>query len=85
MTKNTPDTLPPHIPVFLAQGGADQLVRPQVTRDYMKRLCAAGSKVQWVFMPNVNHGFAARNCASAAVQWMADRFVGTSLPSDCGG
>jgi acetyl esterase/lipase len=85
MTKNTPGTLPPDIPVFLAQGGADELVRPQVTRDYMKRLCAAGSKVQWVFMPTVNHGFAARNSASAAVQWMADRFAGTGPPSDCSG
>jgi acetyl esterase/lipase len=84
MTKNTPGTLPPHIPVFLAQGGADQLVRPQVTHDYMKRLCAAGSKVQWFFMPTVNHGFAARNSALAAVAWMADRFAGTGTPNDCG-
>jgi acetyl esterase/lipase len=85
MTKNTPGTLPPHIPVFLAQGGADELVRPQVTKEYMKRLCAAGSKVQWFFMPSVNHGFAARNSASAAVQWMADRFAGAGPPSDCSG
>ena len=84
MAKNTPGTLPPHVPVFLAQGGADGLVRPQVTRDYMKRLCAAGSKVQWFFMPSVNHGFAARNSAQAAVAWMADRFAGTVPPSDCG-
>jgi len=49
----------------------------------MKRLCAAGSKVQWVFMPTVNHGFAARNSAPAAVQWMADRFAGAGPPSDC--
>jgi acetyl esterase/lipase len=83
ITKNTPDTLPPHIPIFLAQGGADQLVRPEVTQDYMERACAAGSKVKWVFMPTVSHGFAARDSASAAVQWMADRFAGVSPPSDC--
>ncbi len=83
MTKNTPSTLPPHIPVFLAQGGKDGLVRPQVTQSYMKRLCAAGSKVQWFFMPNVNHGFAAHNSASLAVQWMSDRFAGAGPPNDC--
>jgi acetyl esterase/lipase len=83
MTKNAPSTLPSHIPVFLAQGGADELVRPQVTQQYMKRLCAAGSKVQWFFMPTVNHGFAARNSASAAVQWMSDRFAGAGPPNDC--
>jgi acetyl esterase/lipase len=83
MATNTPGTLPPHIPVFLAQGGADELVRPQVTRDYMKRLCTAGSKVRWVLMPSVNHGLAAHNSASAAVAWMADRFAGTGPPNDC--
>jgi acetyl esterase/lipase len=83
MTKNTPGTLPSNLPVFLAQGGADQLVRPQVTQDYMKRLCAAGSKVQWVFMPTVNHGFAARSSAATAVRWMADRFTGIAPPNDC--
>lgn len=83
ITKNTPGTLPPHIPVFLAQGGTDQLVRPQVTQDYMKRLCAAGSKVQWFLMPTANHGFAARDSASAAVRWMADRFAGVAPPNDC--
>ncbi len=83
MTKNAPGVLPSHIPVFLAQGGADQLVRPQVTQQYMKRLCAAGIKVKWVFMPTVGHGFAAHDSASAAVQWIADRFAGTSPPSDC--
>jgi plastocyanin len=58
-------------------------VRPQFTQQYTKRLCAAGSKVQWVFMPTVNHGVAARNSASAAVQWMSDRFSGAGPPSDC--
>jgi acetyl esterase/lipase len=83
MTKNTPGTLPPHIAVFLAQGGADQLVRPQVTHDYMKRLCAAGSKVRWVLMPTVGHGTAGRAAAPSAVQWMDDRFAGTGPSNDC--
>ena len=82
ITKNSPGTLPPYIPVLLAQGGADQLVQPRVTQDYMKRLCAAGSK--WVFIPTVSQGFAADKSASAAVQWMADRFAGSGSPSDCG-
>ena len=34
-------------------------------------------------MPNVNHGFAGRDSASAAVGWMADRFAGRTAPSDC--
>jgi acetyl esterase/lipase len=83
MATNSPGTLPPRVPVFLAQGGDDQLVRPQVTQNYMKRLCRAGSKVQMVVLPNANHGFIARDSAQAAVQWMADRFAGLPAPSDC--
>ena len=81
--ENTPGVLPGGIPIFLAQGTDDKLVRPEVTRDYMGRLCRGGSKVQMVLLPGIDHGFAARNSASAAVDWMADRFAGASAPSDC--
>lgn len=84
LVKNTPGTLPPSIPVFLAQGATDGLVRPQVTQDYMQRLCKAGSKVRLMMMPNVGHGFAGRDSADAAVAWMSDRFSGNAAPNDCG-
>jgi acetyl esterase/lipase len=83
MASNTPGTLPPRIPVFLAQGGADELVRPQVTQNYMKRLCGAGSKVRMDLMPDANHGFIARDSVAAAVDWMTDRFAGRAAPDDC--
>jgi hypothetical protein len=34
-------------------------------------------------MPGVNHGFAARDSANAAVIWMGERFAGNPAPSDC--
>jgi acetyl esterase/lipase len=80
---NTPGPLPPQIPLFLAQGGADELVRPQVTQDYMTRQCRAGGKVQMLLLPKANHGLIARDAAPAAVDWMTDRFVGFPAPSDC--
>jgi acetyl esterase/lipase len=83
MTDNTPGPLPPNIPLFLAQGGADELVRPAVTADYMKRQCHAGGKVQMLTLPTDNHGFIARDAAAAAVEWMTDRFAGFPAPSDC--
>jgi acetyl esterase/lipase len=83
MAKNSPGLLPPRVPLFLAQGGADGLVRPQVTQDYMRRQCAAGGKVRMLFLPAENHGFIARDAAASAVDWMADRFAGVSAPSDC--
>jgi acetyl esterase/lipase len=83
--RNTPGTLPPGIPVFLAQGTADDLVHPAVTQDYMTRLCRAGSKVRMLMLPGVGHGFAGRDSADAAAAWMAERFARTAAPSDCGG
>ena len=85
LVSNTPGTLPPAIPVFLAQGSADGLVRPQVTQNYMQQLCKAGSRVSFLMMPNVSHGFAGRDSANAATAWMADRFAGLAAPSNCGG
>jgi acetyl esterase/lipase len=84
LASNTPGALPPGIPVFLAQGDADQLVRPAVTRAYMRQLCQAGSRVRMVVLPGVGHGFAGRDSAAGAVAWMADRFAAAIPPTDCG-
>jgi acetyl esterase/lipase len=84
MAANTPGTLPPGIPLLLAQGGADGLVRPQVTEDYMRRQCAAGSRVQMVFLKDANHGVIAHDAAPTAVEWINGRFAGAPAPSDCG-
>ena len=85
LVKNTPGLLPRTLPVFLAQGSSDGLVRPQVTLDYYRRLCAAGTRVRMLVMPGVSHGFAGRDSAKNALAWMADRFKGLQAPSDCGG
>jgi acetyl esterase/lipase len=82
--RNSAGSLARRIPVFLAQGEADELVRPAVTREYMERLCSAGSKVRMLLMPGVGHGFAGRESADAAVDWIADRFAGYAPPDDCG-
>jgi acetyl esterase/lipase len=83
MADNSPGLLPPRLPLFLAQGGADELVRPQVTADYEKRQCLAGGKVRMIVLPGANHGFIARDTAASAVEWMTDRFAGSAAPSDC--
>jgi acetyl esterase/lipase len=83
LASNTPGVLPSDLPVFLAQGSADGLVKPDVTRRYMAGLCRAGSKVRMLVLPGVSHGFAAADSADAAVAWMADRFAGKPAPTDC--
>jgi pimeloyl-ACP methyl ester carboxylesterase len=81
--RNSPGTLPTGIPLFLAQGTTDDIVRPDVTRAYMQRLCGAGGKVAMMWVPGVGHGFVARDSADQAVAWMMDRFAGQPVPNDC--
>jgi acetyl esterase/lipase len=83
LEKNSPGVLAPEIPVFLAQGTKDQIIRPAVTRGYMDKLCAAGSKVDLARLPDIGHGRAAQVSALAAVSWIAARFTGEPPPNDC--
>jgi len=80
---NTPGPLPPEIPLFLAQGDADRLVEPAVTRDYFARSCRAGVKAQYFEMPRAGHATAAHDAAHTAVAWIANRFADAPAPSDC--
>lgn len=84
LEKNSAGTLPPALPVFLAQGTVDQIIRPAVTRAYMDRLCKAGSPVRMVVLRNIGHGRAAQASTMAAMNWMTDRFAGKAAPNDCG-
>jgi acetyl esterase/lipase len=83
LLENIPGTLPPDVPVFVAQGDADRLVLPAVTKAYVQRLCHAGSKVQYLSMPGVKHGWAGADSALPAVAWMGDRFAGMPAPDTC--
>lgn len=81
---NTPGTLPARVPVFLAQGTADTVVRPTVTYGYRDQLCRAGSRVQLLQLPGVGHGFVGYRSSSTAIEWISDRFAGVPAPSNCG-
>jgi pimeloyl-ACP methyl ester carboxylesterase len=83
LAQNSPGTLPAEIPVFLAQGTDDVIIRPKVTQDYAAALCGAGSKVRIFSMPNIGHSRAAQASTQAVLDWMSDRFAGKDAPNDC--
>ncbi len=56
--------------MFIAQGTGDVTVNPQITVDFAKQLCAAGTPVTIKLLKNVSHSFAAEKSAYAAVMWM---------------
>lgn len=83
LRRNTVGTLPPSLPVFLAQGTADATVDPDVTLAYMKRLCAGGSRVDLLELQDVGHALVAAEASRPMVDWMAGRFAGAPAPDDC--
>lgn len=83
LAENIPGTLPRDVPVFVAQGGADRLVLPPVTRAYVQKLCDAGSRVEYLELPGVHHGMIAHDAQAQAVDWITDRFEHSPAPSTC--
>lgn len=83
LARNTPGVTPRGVPVYIAQGTSDALVRPQVTRDYAQKLCRAGRSVRFDVLQGVGHIPAALDSAPAAVAWMDQRFRGEPAPNDC--
>jgi acetyl esterase/lipase len=83
LAQNSPGTLPPEIPIFLAQGTDDVIIHPDVTEAYAAKLCEAGSKVQMLSMPNIGHGRAAQASTQAMLEWTGDRFAGKQAPDHC--
>jgi len=84
MKRNTPGKRRQTAPVFLAQGTADTIVRPEITKQFGNHLCKQGARVMFVEMPGVSHTFAAKESVSTALKWMDDRFRGVPAPSVCG-
>jgi acetyl esterase/lipase len=84
MQTNSPGQKPAGAPVFIAQGTADELVRPKITLQFADRLCKAGTPVEMKMLEGVSHSFAGYDSADEAVAWMADRFRGHPAPNGCG-
>jgi pimeloyl-ACP methyl ester carboxylesterase len=83
IARNTPGHAPHGVPYFLAQGTADDIVRPQITARFMRTLCEQGAPVRMVRIPGGGHHSAAWDSVRATVGWIADRFAGAPPPNDC--
>jgi pimeloyl-ACP methyl ester carboxylesterase len=85
LDENRPGRLAAGAPLYVAQGREDTIVRPSVTSDFVRGLCRQGEIVQFDELPGVGHLKAGRASATAAIQWMRDRFEGRAAPSSCSG
>ena len=73
-----------HVPTFIAQGTADPVVAPSVTRRFVQRLCRGRSvPVRYYQIEGGDHFSVGKRSADATIRWFADRFTGMAAPDDC--
>jgi hypothetical protein len=82
--QNTPGAMHIGVPLFISQGDADQIVSPQVTETFVRRLCAQGEAVQYTTYPGEGHITTPARSVADGAPWVADRFAGRPAPSSCG-
>ena len=71
------------IPLLVAQGESDTLVRPDVTSAYVQAQCAAGASIEYVTYPHTGH-FAVRTVAAPMVRdWLLARLHGDPTEPGC--
>lgn len=75
--------LPAGVAAFLAQGGADTIVRPETTHRLAEASCRAGNRVKYLALPGAGHTRSAGLAVEDAMAWIADRFAGAPAPSTC--
>ncbi|MFM8763092.1 MAG: lipase family protein [Solirubrobacterales bacterium] len=83
LAQNTPQASGSGAPLYIAQGTADPLVRPQTTASYFRRLCRAGRQARLVLMPGVGHVKAGEAGAAGAVAWAQALRAGDAGPPGC--
>ena len=83
MLAQTPPAMPADMPVFMAQGTADEVVLPWPNSMIQEKWCDAGSTIDVLWMGDVNHEDAAHVSGPAAVDWIADRFAGRPAGRSC--
>lgn len=71
LARNTPGAARLPVPLFVAQGSADTLVRPETTADFVRRQCALGTEVTSLVIPGADHGFVADDALPRLLPWLA--------------
>lgn len=70
LAQNTPNAVPPELPVFVAQGLDDELIDPDETKAYVEQLSANGSHVEYVTYPDIDHGTVGYRAVPRLLQWI---------------
>jgi acetyl esterase/lipase len=71
------------VPLLIAQGSADVIVAPQVTRHFVEQMCHTGQQLRFIEVAGGDHVTIAKRTATTTIDWIGDRFTGKAVPNDC--
>ena len=80
----SPDSMNPGIPIYLAQGTKDEQVPVEVTAELETDYCRLGANVNRHVYPNVDHNGVLDAAQSGVLAWLSDRYAGRPATSHCG-
>ena len=80
---NSPAAVPYGVPFLIAQNPGDVFVGPAVTRQFARRLCRAGGKVQFIDIVGKGHETSGLDSKDVTLDWIDGRFAGAAAPSNC--
>jgi hypothetical protein len=80
---NTPDPAGITVPLFVAQGLADEIIIPSVTETWVADRCADDVPTEWRSYPDITHAGIVGPGGADALAWTIDRFDGETPATAC--
>ncbi len=80
---NNPGNAPTDAPMLIVQSDADTIVAPEVTRNFVERLCADGATVELIELQGVSHLDTGAEAAPEVLPWITERFEGLGPSTTC--
>jgi acetyl esterase/lipase/uncharacterized membrane protein HdeD (DUF308 family) len=84
IAENTPGREPIRAPLLIVQGTDDALIRADIQRRFVERLCASGQQVEYREITDVGHLAVHGAAADDVVVWLTDRLSTGSTTGTCG-
>ncbi len=83
LARNTPGATRIGVPMLVAQGKADTLVKPSTTVTYVRRLCAIGEQVDFREFAHITHALVAERTVPLLIPWLRDVVHGKPTRDTC--
>lgn len=81
---NSPAARDYGVPFLIAQNDADVIVSPEVTKDFVRKLCRSKARLRYISINgNGGHATSAADSSTETLNWIDARFAGEPAPDDC--